>query len=389
MEIVITPKPLRGCVTPPPSKSLAHRALIGAFLAGEANPLPELPPSKDIQATRQCLEALQKKQVMDCLESGSTLRFLIPIALAVQGEGTFTGRGRLMERPQKPYFDLFEEKNIFYAQKEQSLTVKGRLPAGVYRLPGNVSSQFVTGLLYALPLLEGESRIVLTSPLESRGYVDLTLDVLQQFGIEIEHRNYEEFFIAGGQKFSPCSYTVEADWSQAAFWYAANFVGSDVQIEGLNFDSAQGDKKAAALYWPMARPGDLEIDLSDIPDLAPPLAAMAAVRRGTTRFVNAGRLRMKESDRIASIAAALNVLGAQAEEEPEGFTVYGLPQLKGGGTVDCQNDHRIAMMAGILAPCCQRPVTLLGAECVEKSYPQFWEHMTQLGGDVHVVSLGE
>ncbi len=388
MNLVITPKPLKGAVTPPPSKSLAHRALLAAFLAGETDPLPDLPDSQDILATRQCLAALREGSPMDCRESGSTLRFLIPVSLALRHKGVFTGRGRLMERPQTPYFDIFKEKNIAYTQENGVLTVKGALPPGDYRLPGGVSSQFVTGLLFALPLVEGDSELILTSPLESRGYVDLTLDVLEQFGISLENQNYERFLLSGQQRYRPCAYSVEADWSQAAFWYAANFVGCQVTLEGLNFDSAQGDKQAAALYWPMARPGDLDIDLAHIPDLAPPLAAMAAVRRGVTRFVHAGRLRLKESDRIAAITDALNALGAQAEETPDGFVVHGLPRLEGGGTVDCRNDHRIAMMAGVLACCAQRPSTLLGAECVEKSYPQFWAEFARLGGDSHVLALG-
>ncbi len=388
MNLVITPKPLKGTVTPPPSKSLAHRALLAAFLAGETAPLPDLPDSQDILATRQCLAALREGKPMDCRESGSTLRFLIPVSLALRHKGVFTGRGRLMERPQTPYFNIFKEKNIAYTQENGVLTVKGALPPGDYRLPGGVSSQFVTGLLFALPLVEGDSELILTSPLESRGYVDLTLNVLEQFGISLENQNYERFLLSGRQRYRPCAYSVEADWSQAAFWYAANFVGCQVTLEGLNFDSAQGDKQAAALYWPMARPGDLDIDLAHIPDLAPPLAAMAAVRRGVTRFVHAGRLRLKESDRIAAITDALNALGAQAEETPDGFVVHGLPQLEGGGTVDCRNDHRIAMMAGVLACCAQRPSTLLGAECVEKSYPQFWAEFARLGGDSHVLALG-
>lgn len=388
MNLVITPKPLKGTVTPPPSKSLAHRALLAAFLAGETAPLPDLPDSQDILATRQCLAALREGKPMDCRESGSTLRFLIPVSLALRHKGVFTGRGRLMERPQTPYFNIFKEKNIAYTQENGVLTVKGALPPGDYRLPGGVSSQFVTGLLFALPLVEGDSELILTSPLESRGYVDLTLNVLEQFGISLENQNYERFLLSGRQRYRPCAYSVEADWSQAAFWYAANFVGCQVTLEGLNFDSAQGDKQAAALYWPMARPGDLDIDLAHIPDLAPPLAAMAAVRRGVTRFVHAGRLRLKESDRIAAITDALNALGAQAEETPDGFVVHGMPQLEGGGTVDCRNDHRIAMMAGVLACCAQRPSTLLGAECVEKSYPQFWAEFARLGGDSHVLALG-
>ena len=247
MNLVITPKPLKGTVTPPPSKSLAHRALLAAFLAGETAPLPDLPDSQDILATRQCLAALREGKPMDCRESGSTLRFLIPVSLALRHKGVFTGRGRLMERPQTPYFNIFKEKNIAYTQENGVLTVKGALPPGDYRLPGGVSSQFVTGLLFALPLVEGDSELILTSPLESRGYVDLTLDVLEQFGISLENQNYERFLVSGRQRYQPCAYSVEADWSQAAFWYAANFVGCQVTLEGLNFDSVQGDKQAAAL----------------------------------------------------------------------------------------------------------------------------------------------
>lgn len=413
MNLTIAPAGLAGSITPPPSKSQAHRLIIAAALAQGRSVLSNVAASQDVEATLGCMEQLGAEHVcsggeltvqgmgagamsplrrmafprLDCGESGSTLRFLIPVALAVRGGGIFSGRGRLMERPQEPYFRLFHEKGISYEREGGKLTVQGLLAPGRYALPGGVSSQFATGLLFALPLLDGDSEIVLTSALESRGYVDMTLAVLEGAGIQVEERE-DGFFVPGGQRYRPRSLAVEADWSQAAFWYAANFVGCQVTLEGLNFDSAQGDKQAAALYWPMARPGDLDIDLAHIPDLAPPLAAMAAVRRGVTRFVHAGRLRLKESDRIAAITDALNALGAQAEETPDGFVVHGLPQLEGGGTVDCRNDHRIAMMAGVLACCAQRPSTLLGAECVEKSYPQFWAEFARLGGDSHVLALG-
>jgi 3-phosphoshikimate 1-carboxyvinyltransferase len=321
----------------------------------------------------------------DCGESGSTLRFLIPVALAVQGGGIFTGRGRLMERPQRPYFDIFDEKGIFYEQKDGALTVRGELTPGEYRLPGNVSSQFVTGLLYALPLLDGDSQIVLTSPLESRGYVDMTLDALGRFGVRAEAQE-DGWLVPGGQKYRPCSMTVEADWSQAAFWYGAIALGSSLELEGLNAFSIQGDMKIVPCFLKLQERGELELDVSDCPDLAPPLAAMAALRAGEiTRLTNAARLRMKESDRLSSVTRALNALGADVEEGPDFLTITGRDSLAGGAAVDCCGDHRIAMMAAVAATRCKSPVTLLGAECVQKSYPDFWEEYKRLGGKLDVV----
>ena len=223
MDIRITPRKLNGAVTPPASKSMAHRAVLALALADGQGTLSNLSDSQDIQATKRCVEALKALRpdgalpFLDCGESGSTLRFLIPIALAVSGGGVFTGHGRLMERPQGPYFDIFKEKGIFYEQKDGVLTVQGTLTPGVYRLPGNVSSQFVTGLLYALPLLPGDSTIEITTPLESSGYVDMTLNMLKKFGISVENRNYESFRVPGNQAYQARDIAVEADWSQAGF----------------------------------------------------------------------------------------------------------------------------------------------------------------------------
>ena len=325
--------------------------------------------------------------VLDCGESGSTLRFLIPAALVVIGGGIFTGHGRLMERPQEPYFRLFEEKGISYEKKDGKLTVQGTLEPGEYVLPGNVSSQFFTGLLYALPLLDGDSTLRASTPLESRGYVDMTLDALRTFGVSVEETEPGIFVIPGHQRYQSKDLAVEADWSNAAFWYAANFLGAQVDIRNLNPDSVQGDRQIGALYWKLARPGDVDIDLSQCPDLAPPLAAMAAVRKGTTRFINAGRLRMKESDRLQTIAQTLNALGAKAQVGEDTLTLEGVDHLE-GGTVDGCNDHRIAMMAAAAAVACKQPVTILGAECVKKSYPHFWWDYTALGGEVHGLVSG-
>ncbi len=390
MDLTIEPGKLAGRVTPPGSKSLAHRAVLALALSGGKGTLSNLPDSQDIEATLDCTAALSRGDgpgelpLLACRESGSTLRFVIPIALALRGGGRFTGRGRLMERPQKPYQDLFTEKGIAWKQGEDGLEVRGMLRPGRYALPGNVSSQFVTGLLYALPLLDGDSEIVITSPLESRGYVDMTLDVLKRFGVTVENRSYETFRVPGHQRFQARDMTIEADWSQAGVWYAANGIGNEVEILGLNPDSVQGDRVVAALKEQLDGNGEVVLDVSQCPDLVPPLAAHAALRAGQiTRMIHAERLRMKESDRLHTVTVTLNALGARVEEREDGLVIHGLESLEGGVRVDCCNDHRIAMMAAVAVTRCRRSVTLLGAECVGKSYPSFWEHYRTLGGNLH------
>ncbi len=403
MNMTITPAVLKGTVTPPPSKSQAHRLIIAAALSDGFCKLSNVDLSEDIQATLRCMRTLDADasadgtiirgadlvngheepapEVMDCGESGSTLRFLIPVALALKGGGKFTGHGRLMERPQEPYFALFREKGIFYEQKDGVLTVEGKLTAGVYTLPGNVSSQFITGLLYALPLLEGDSRIELTTDLESRGYVDMTLDALKRFGVTAEYDGKRTFHVPGNQYYQHQNLAIEADWSNAAFWYGAKFLGCPVEIGGLDQASVQGDRAIAGFYEQMGGAGRLELDVSQCPDLVPPLAAMAALRAGeTTAIVNAGRLRIKESDRLATVTEVLNALGAQVEEHEDHLVIHGREKLAGGVTVSGHNDHRIAMMAAIAAIRCEKPVTITGAECVKKSYPRFWEDYEALGG---------
>ncbi len=405
MNITITPRLLKGSITPPPSKSQSHRVLIAAALAEGVSMLRNVALSQDIEATIRCLEALGASfrwerealavtglagqaapqgelPLLDCGESGSTLRFLIPIALALRGGGRFTGRGRLMERPQGPYFDLFREKGISFEQKDGVLTVSGRLEPGTFSLPGNVSSQFITGLLYALPLLSGESEILLTTPLESRGYVDMTLDALERFGVRVEREDCGRFSIPGGQTFQARDLAVEADWSNAAFWYAAIGLGSQLELDGLNAFSSQGDMRIVPYYLKMRGKGPVELDVSQCPDLVPALAAQAALRGEglTTRLVNAARLRMKESDRLATVTEVLNALGADVEEHDDHLVIRGKDALPGGVTVSGHNDHRIAMMAAVAATGCGAPVTITGAECVRKSYPNFWDDYEALGG---------
>ena len=396
MNITITPAELAGTIVPPPSKSQAHRALIAAALAHGESVISNVALSQDIEATIRCLGELGAQfrregggiavqgmgaNVMsplrrmayprlDCGESGSTLRFLIPIALAVRGGGVFTGHGRLMERPLTPYFDLFNEKDIFYEYKDGALTVAGMLTPGTYQLPGNVSSQFFTGLLFALPLVDGPSAVIPTTPLESEGYIQMTLQVMAHFGVEfpVSMSLPPQYYPQGNQTYRAADFAVEADWSQAAFWYAAQALGNPVTVEGMAPDSVQGDRVITDLALQLSGPGAVELDISGCPDLAPPLAAMAALRAGkTTRLTNAARLRMKESDRLASVTAALSALGADVKEGPDFLEIQGKEQLAGGVKVDSFNDHRIAMMAAIAAARCINPVTINGAECVAKS----------------------
>ena len=390
MDVRITPALLNGSVTPPPSKSMAHRAILAMLLAEGEGAISNPAESQDIEATRRCAAALKADgpdpPLLDCGESGSTLRFLLPVALALRGGGRFTGQGRLMERPQRPYFDIFDEKGVCYEHKDGFLTVRGRLTPGEYCLPGNVSSQFVTGLLYALPLLEGDSEIVLTSPLESRGYVDMTLETLKQFGVTAENRNYERFIVPGGQSFQARDVSIEADWSQAAFWLTAGALGNPVQTTGLNEHSTQGDRIIRTHIDRLTREtgGTVEIDVSDCPDLLPPLAVLSAFHSGTVRLANAARLRFKESDRLSTAARLIAGLGGQAEEGPDSLTVSGT-RLLDGGAVDGANDHRIVMAAAIAATRCAGPVTILGAEAVRKSYPDFWDDYRRLGGKFDVL----
>nr|WP_300170313.1 3-phosphoshikimate 1-carboxyvinyltransferase [uncultured Flavonifractor sp.] len=405
MNITITPALLAGAVTPPPSKSQAHRLIIAAALSDGFCKLSNVDLSEDIQATLRCMRTLDADasadgtiirgcdlvdgheepapEVMDCGESGSTLRFLIPVALALKGGGKFTGHGRLMERPQEPYFAMFREKGISYTLEDGVLTVAGKLAPGVYTLPGNVSSQFITGLLYALPLLEGDSEIRLTTELESRGYVDMTLDALKRFGVEAHFDGGRVFRVPGNQVYQHQDLAIEADWSNAAFWYGAVSLGCQVDIQGLNAYSVQGDMRIVPYFVKLQGEGQVDLDVSQCPDLVPPLAAMAALRAGeTTRIVNAQRLRIKESDRLATVTEVLNALGADVEEHEDHLVIRGRAVLPGGVTVSGHNDHRIAMMAAIAAIRCEHPVTITGAECVKKSYPRFWEDYQALGGQI-------
>ena len=405
MDVVVKrARAVAGRIAAPPSKSMAHRAVLCAALAKGTSHLHHLAFSKDISATlgaaaRLCARVttgendavveglgrfLPVDAPVDCCESGSTLRFLIPLAGLTGQEVTFTGRGRLMERPQEPYFVLFREKSIFYEQKDGVLTVRGKLTPGDYTLPGNVSSQFITGLLYALPLLEGNSRILLTTDLESRGYVDMTLDALEQFGVKAEYDGARTFHVPGNQYYQHRDLAIEADWSNAAFWYGAVSLGCQVDIQGLNAYSVQGDMRIVPYFMKLQGEGPVDLDVSQCPDLVPPLAAMAALRAGeTTRIVNAGRLRIKESDRLATVTEVLNALGGQVEEYEDYLVIHGQEKLAGGVTVSGHNDHRVVMSLAVLALAAGLPVTIDGAEAVAKSWPDFFDAARALGAEVN------
>lgn len=401
MNQIVLPGKLAGKVEVPSSKSMAHRYLLCAALAKGESRVGNISFSADIAATLNGVSALggafssagrevrvtggtpRGPMDIDCGESGSTLRFLIPIALAT-GEGlpvTFRGHGRLMERPLDPYFQIFREKGVAWRQEGDSLTVEGRLPGGSYSLSGKVSSQFVTGLLLALSLLPEPSEIVITDALESRAYVDMTLSAMAAFGVRAENRDYRRFCLPGGQVYRPQACRVEGDWSQAAFFLGANFLGSRAEVLGMNPDSLQGDRAVISILNRMKFPGDCVVDAGEIPDLIPVLAVCAAGREGRTRFVNAARLRLKESDRLETTADLLRSLGGRADTGPDFLEVTGLGALR-GGQADSHNDHRIAMAAAVAAAICREPVEVLGAECVAKSYPDFWRDYQALGGRV-------
>lgn len=403
MDIKITPKKLRGEVTVPPSKSVAHRMVIAAALAGGRSTVTNLFPSEDILATMDCMRALgagidfagdaaviegiknvPDKAVLNCRESGSTLRFLIPVACALGVNAEFNGAGKLPQRPITPLVEELPKHGITFGLPKSGDTlpcsVSGKLTAGQFEIDGGISSQFITGLLLALPLPEGDSEIVLTSPLQSKPYVDITIGVLRNFGCEISETEHG-FFVKGDQRLTPFSGIVEGDYSQAAFFYTANALGSELEITGLNEDSYQGDKAIAAVcenFSDSRRP--LELDCSDIPDLVPILSVLACFCGGTSRLNNVARLRIKECDRLAAMVDCLNKIGGKVTSGEDHLEIEGVGTLL-GGEVSAYNDHRIAMSMAIAATMCEKPLIIRGAECVRKSFPNFFEVYRSLGGE--------
>jgi len=412
MNIEITPRKLSGTVRIPASKSMAHRMLICAALAEGTSKISGVDISRDVTATMEVLTSFgaqfeirentitvigiggkqpPRDAIADCCESGSTLRFLIPVAAALGIHTTFFGQGRLPERPITAYLRELPPKGVQFSAEHLPLTMHGKLQPGTYQLEGDVSSQYVTGLLFALPLLEGDSEIQMTSRLQSRPYVDLTIDSLRQFGVKIRETE-NGFYISGNQTFHAHDVTVEGDYSQAAFFYVANALGSDITITNLNPDSVQGDKYIVTAVQEMQakllaeEPAGFTVDASDIPDLVPILAVLGTFGTAPSHIVGAERLTIKESNRLTSTANMLNTLGGKVTERKDGLDIEPVVTLH-GGVVDSCGDHRIAMCAAIAATRCTGDVTIRHGECVEKSYPNFYKNYHQLGGIAHVIVL--
>lgn len=410
MNIKITPDKLSGTVQIPPSKSVAHRLIISAALAKGTSRITNIYLSKDIIATIDAMKALgaeitvngsiatvhgiekaPEKAVIDCNESGSTLRFLIPVACALGVECTFIGRGKLPERPITPYIEEFPKHGIeFDYNGTMPFTVKGKLTPGEFKIAGDISSQFITGLLFALSILDGSSEIIMTSHLESRPYVDITADCLKSFGAEITETS-TGYTIKGNQHLIARDGRVEGDYSQAAFFEVANCLGCKVNIEGLNVNSFQGDKKIVEIcremvYNKNVRLKPFSLDCSDIPDLVPILTVLACFCSGKSCITNVARLRIKESDRLEAISTCLNKLGGRVTAYADRLEIEGVDSLH-GGIIDSYNDHRIAMSMAVAAVKCTSPLTILNAQCVEKSYPDFFKDYSDLGGKINVINM--
>ena len=413
-DVKILPSFLKGAIKIPPSKSLCHRAIIAAALSQGQSIINNVVLSEDILATINGVRAfgalvtvLQDKLIIeggklgaensciiDCNESGSTLRFLMPLGLLTNSSISYVGKGNLGDRPLGPYIEIFREQGILYSDCKLPITIHGILKPGIFRLKGNVSSQFITGLMFALPLLEEDSTIILTEPLESKGYIDLTIKVLKNFGVSISNHNYKSFSIKGKQEYIKTDYTVEGDYSQAAFWLAAGALGADITCLGLKLHSKQSDKSMLDILRNAgvilestdthvkvlpSRLKAFEVDVSECPDLMPILTVLAALSEGESKITGAARLRLKECDRLKAIMTELNKLGAQIVEEQDSLSIKGLKYLQ-GGDVESWGDHRIAMALAIAATKCIEPVIIHNSDAVHKSYPNFFDDYKLLGG---------
>ena len=408
-----------GRIAAPPSKSMAHRAVLCAALAKGTSHLHHLAFSKDISATlgaagRLCARVttgendavveglgrfLPVDAPVDCCESGSTLRFLIPLASLTGQEVTFTGRGRLMERPQSVYKTLYQQQGLHFEQGADRLTVEGALTPGEYELAGNVSSQFISGLLFALPLLDGDSTLHLIPPVESRSYIDMTRAVQAAFGVQSRWLDENTLFLPGNQHYHPCDYTVEGDYSQAAFPAVLGAVCGGVTITGLAPETLQGDavlldilrrcgaqftRTESGVAFEKAPLHGVDIDLADCPDLGPVLMVLGLLCEGTTVIRNAERLRLKESDRIAAMEAELRACGGVLESEGGTITVHGCAEHLHApeGILHGHNDHRVVMSLAVLSAAAGLPLTVDDAEAIQKSWPNFFAAIRPLGVEV-------
>ncbi|HCJ97017.1 3-phosphoshikimate 1-carboxyvinyltransferase [Ruminococcus sp.] len=420
-DVKFSPFVPNGTVNVPPSKSDVHRAIICAAMANGVSRISPVALSNDIKATIGCIKALgadavlennvltvdgtnmykNKTALLDCGESGSTLRFFIPIAAVGNINATFVGKGKLPQRPIGIFTEALPKAGtVCKTEGGLPLEIKGQLKSGIFEIPGNVSSQFITGLLLALPILEGDSEIVLTSPLESVGYTAMTIRTMKQFGVNIQATE-KGWHIKGGQSYKTCDYTTDGDWSQAAFFMVLGAVSGKVTVKGVAKDSTQGDKKCAEILARFGakvtqldnevtvEKGELKaitVDASQIPDLVPVLSVCAAFADGTTKIINAERLRIKECDRLKATAELLNNLGGKVKELSDGLEITGVSSLK-GGNVNGYNDHRIVMSAAVCAARSDEDITATFAMSINKSYPDFYIDYNSIGGKANVLDL--
>lgn len=410
MDIKIVPSALSGTAEAPASKSVAHRMLICAALAKTPSTIKINKTSEDIEATAGCLKSLgvaiekngelwtvtpptdfPEEATLDCGESGSTLRFMLPVVSALGINATLTGHGRLPERPIAPLLDEMKKHGV-KSNDGFPIKVSGKLTGGSYKIAGNISSQFITGLLLALPLCDGESEIEVIPPVESKPYIDITTSVLADFGINVKENG--NIYSISAKAPVGGNFTAEGDWSNAAFLLAFG-----VRVKGLSLNSVQGDRKildvltafgakikneAGTLQADLSSLYSTDVDASDIPDLVPVISALASTAEGETRIYNASRLRLKESDRIETTVRMVNSLGGEAVATDDGLIIKG-KQLLSGGTVDGCGDHRIVMSSAVAAVKCKNPVIITGAQAVNKSYPEFFNEYNSLGGDANVL----
>ncbi len=409
MKAYIKPSLPQGTVTIPPSKSIAHRAIICACLADGHSTVHNIDTSDDMFATINAMESVganilregktlhidgvknqikMKTSEIDCIESGSTLRFLIPLFSLANEKVTFVGRNRLLHRPQNIYEKLFEERAIPFSHTTERITLDGALSAGEYVIDGDVSSQFITGLLFTLPLLNGDSTIKINPPFESKSYVDLTLQTLADFGVELNFVDDLTLSVKGNQSYKAREYTVEGDFSQFAFFATLASIKGELDILGMRHDSLQGDKEILDILKRMGsniaeiengyhvKASNLEateIDLSNCPDLGPILTVVASYAEGETHIFNAGRLRLKESDRIISMQEELNKFGIEVKATEDELFIKGSKDLTCNSELLGHKDHRIAMALTVAGTCSNSSTIINGAECVNKSYPAFFE----------------
>ncbi len=419
LNIELFPSSLKGEIKAPPSKSLSHRAIICASLAKGQSTITNITYSEDILATISALELLGAKfekhnsklivkgtrkikapnKVINCNESGSTLRFLIPLFSLTNKEISFTGNKSLIKRPQSIYQKIFSKDGNLFTVRNNKITVNGSIKAREYLLKGNVSSQFFTGLMFSLPLLKEDSTILIDGILESKGYIDLTIRTLEEFGIEIiELEN--GYFIRGNQTYIPRKFNIEGDYSQAAFFLVGGVLNGLIKVNDLDHESFQGDKAIIEVIKAMhgkviymengfitesSNTYGSTIDLSGFPDLGPIIALLGSLSKGKTTLTNASRLRIKESDRIITTVRALKALGANISSTKDEIIIKGKTALKGGVTIDSFNDHRIAMMVSIAASLSEEKVILTNANAVSKSYPNFFEDYISVGGKLNII----